>query len=310
MNTLRGTICLWLCLMCAGVECWPKVRLSSRQEKDQGTRTITINFYVDESVNVTEEKVQSYLQSVTWQARNDLESYFLVKGINIKYWKRGVEKEPNLKTALSFDKSDLSAYPDRAISALLAYFEGKNNPDINVLLTDIKLYNGRDILKGYGYSEYQSLCQGVVPMLLAYAPDTPYSSGRMLAELTRDSVNAVVVPYVHNRLGSDFRATMKKYLRKCGKVPEHPGEENPATPPQEKPTDNPDHTETPLPPDTATPPAEPPTPAPPAPQPPAPEPPAPEPSAPEPSEETPSEPGEKPTPPPEPTTTTGVPDYC
>uniref|UniRef100_A0A6B0V8A4 Putative vegetative cell wall protein gp1 n=1 Tax=Ixodes ricinus TaxID=34613 RepID=A0A6B0V8A4_IXORI len=298
MDTLRGTICLWLSLMCAGVQCWPNVRLSSRQEEAE-----------DESVNVTEEKVQEYLQYVTWQARNDLESYFLVKGINIKYWKRGVEKEPNLKTALSFDKSDLSAYPDRAISALLAYFEGKNNPDINVLLTDIKLYKGRDIRKGYGYSEDKTLCQSVVPMLLAYAPNTPYSSGRMLAEMTRTSVNPHNVPYVHNRLG-DFREKMKNYLRNCGKDPEHPGDENAVTPPQEKPTDNPDHTETPPPPDTATPPAEPPTPAPPAPKPPAPKPPAPKPPAPEPSEETPSEPGEKPTSPPEPTTTTGVPDYC
>uniref|UniRef100_A0A147BTT3 Putative vegetative cell wall protein gp1 n=1 Tax=Ixodes ricinus TaxID=34613 RepID=A0A147BTT3_IXORI len=310
MDTLRGTICLWLSLMCAGVQCWPNVRLSSREEEAEGMCTITMNFYIDESVNATQDKVQKYLQTVTWQARNDLKSYFLVDGINIKYWIRTLDQELRLKDALNFDKRNPLAYPDGAINALLASFDGKSNPDINVLLTDIKLYKGNDIRKAYGYSEYKTLCQNVMPMLLAYAPKTPYSAGRMLAEMTRNSVNTDDVPYVHNRRGSDFREKMKNYLRKCGKVPEHPGEENPATPPQEKPTDNPDHTETPLPPDTATPTAEPPTPAPPAPQPPAPQPPPPKPPAPEPSEETPSEPGEKSTPPPEPTTTTGVPDYC
>uniref|UniRef100_A0A0K8R6B2 Putative p32 protein n=1 Tax=Ixodes ricinus TaxID=34613 RepID=A0A0K8R6B2_IXORI len=304
MDTLRGTICLWLSLMCAGVQCWPNVRLSSRQEEAKEIPTITMVFYIDESVNVTEEKVQEYLRTVTWQATTDLESYFLAVGINIKYWIRSLDKEPDLKRALNLDKRNPFAYPDGAINALLSYFEYKSNPDINVLLTNIKLYNGHDIRKGYGYSKDKTLCQSVVPMLLAYAPETPYSAGRMLAEMTRNSVNPHEVPYVHNRLGK-FTENMKSYLSNCGKDPKHPEVDNPVTSPQEKPTDNPDHTETPLLPDTATPTAEPPTPAPPAPQPPPPQPPAPEPS-----EEIPSEPGEKPTPPPEPTTTTGVPDYC
>uniref|UniRef100_V5H9G7 Putative vegetative cell wall protein gp1 n=1 Tax=Ixodes ricinus TaxID=34613 RepID=V5H9G7_IXORI len=302
MDTLRGTICIWLCFICAGVECWSKVRLSSRQEKDQGTRTITINFYVDESVNVTEDQVKSYLQTVTWQARYDLSSYFLVDRINIQYWIR--ELDPALKTALNLDKSRPYDYMDGAINALLSYFDDKNNPDINILLTNITLDNGQNIRKGLGYSKYQTLCQSVVPMLLAYAPYTPYSAGRMLAELVRDSVNPVDVPYVHDRR-RNFTARMEKYLSTCNKGVKRPDGEEPVTPPGEKPTDSTDHTEEPLPPDTATPPEEPPAPTPPAPEPPAPNPPAPEPSA-----ESPSEPGEQPTPPSEPTTTTGVPDYC
>ncbi|XP_029851613.2 protein piccolo-like [Ixodes scapularis] len=314
MNTLRGTICLWLCLMYAGVECWPKVRLSSRQEKDEGTPTITIDFYIDESLNVTENKIKTYLQTVTWQARDDLRSYFLVDGINIQYRIKDLDKEPNLKAALNLDKTYPYKYMDGAIDALLSYFEEKNNPDINILLTGIELYNGDDIRKGLGYSKYQTLCQSVVAMLLAYAPYTPYSAGRMLAELVRDSVNPDNVPYVHTRR-YNFTARMEDYLSTCNNGTMPPGGEEPVTPPQEKPTDSPDHTEGPLPPVTAAPPEETPTPGPPAPetptpQPPAPTPPTPQPTAPEPPSVSPSEPGEKPTPPPEPSTTTGVPDYC
>ncbi|XP_040066326.1 uncharacterized protein LOC115328655 [Ixodes scapularis] len=295
MSTLRGTICLWLCLMYAGVECWPKVRLSSRQEVAKGIPAITMVFYIDDSVNVTDEKVEKYLRSVTWQATDDLEHYFLLNGIDVKYWIRRVEKEPNLKTALSFDKRNRFAYVDGAISTLLAYFERKNNPDINVLLTGIKLYKGYDIRNSYGYSEDKTLCQSFVPMLLAYAPDRPYSVGRMLAELIRNSVNHDNVPYVHNRLARGFKQKMKNYLSTCGRDPQYPEGENPVTPPDVEPTDNPDHTETPLLPNTVTPPVEPPAPSPPAPEPPS---------------ETPSEPGEQPPPPPEPTPTTGVPDFC
>uniref|UniRef100_A0A0K8REM9 Putative p32 protein n=1 Tax=Ixodes ricinus TaxID=34613 RepID=A0A0K8REM9_IXORI len=304
MDTLRGTICILLCLMCTGVECRPKIRLSSRQEKDEGTRTITIDFYIDESVNVTEDKVKTYLQTVTWQARYDLRSYFLVDGINIQYQIIEMDKEPVLKAALKFDKKLPYEYMDGAIHALLSYFEDMSNPDINILLTGIALYNGHNIRKGLGYSKYQTLCQSVVPMLLAYAPHTPYSAGRMLAELVRDSVNPDNVPYVHDRR-RNFTARMENYLSTCNKGGKYPDGDGPVTPPGEKPPETPDHTEGPLPPDTEEPPAEPPAPTPPAPKPPGPEPPAPEPPA-----ESPSEPEEKPTPSPEPTTTTGVPDYC
>uniref|UniRef100_A0A0K8REQ1 Putative p32 protein n=1 Tax=Ixodes ricinus TaxID=34613 RepID=A0A0K8REQ1_IXORI len=311
MNPLCWSTCLWLWFMCTGMECLPKLHLSSRDQYD-GTRTITIYFYIDESVNVTEDKVKEYLRAVTWQAKNDLKSYFLVPEINIQYWIRKLDKEPRLKDALNLDKTFPYRYMDGAIDALLSYFdnkEKKDNPDVNILLTDIKLYNGHDIHKGYGYSKYQTLCQSVVPMLLAYAPYTPYYAGRMLAEMIRSSVNPNNVPYVHNRRGN-FKETMEEYLSTCNNGVIHPDGEEPITPPEEKPTENPDHTEGPLPPVTATPPEEPPAPIPPAPEPPAPQPPAPQPPAPEPTAESPPKPGEQPSPTPEPTTTTGVPDYC
>uniref|UniRef100_A0A0K8RE74 Putative p32 protein n=1 Tax=Ixodes ricinus TaxID=34613 RepID=A0A0K8RE74_IXORI len=67
--------------MCAGVECWPKVRLSSRQEKDEVAASVTILYLIDTTVNATEENVKTFVGFVNKQAEQFLGSFFNLKTV-------------------------------------------------------------------------------------------------------------------------------------------------------------------------------------------------------------------------------------
>uniref|UniRef100_A0A0K8R6G2 Putative p32 protein n=1 Tax=Ixodes ricinus TaxID=34613 RepID=A0A0K8R6G2_IXORI len=314
MDTHRLALFIWLWVVCVCVECLPEVRLSSRQQKE-GQTSITINFYIDVSVNTTKDHVESYLGNVILQAMNDLRSFFALEDVYLYYSINYLMDDPNLQSALTDFKNTDYIYLDRAIDALTAYFIDGNPPDIVCLVTKSGIYNGDDVIKAYGYSKDKTLCEIVVSMLLAYAPSTAGYASRMLAEMIRDSVNPEQVPYVHQRYvpGGSFGETMKEYLRTCNqgfsnhKLPgEHtPPNQGPNTPP-EKPELPPGPPPPPDTPDTKPPPAQPQPPVPPAPIPPVPpvppETPLP-PERPQPPDQSPSKPEEPPTSAPEP-------DYC
>uniref|UniRef100_A0A147BXU1 Putative vegetative cell wall protein gp1 n=1 Tax=Ixodes ricinus TaxID=34613 RepID=A0A147BXU1_IXORI len=303
MNTPRGTICLWLCLMCAGVECWPKVRLSSRQEKDEESATVTILYLVDTTVNAPEEQVKTFLEYVNVQAQQFLQSYFELKTIlnnRTKY----VESDPDLKKLMEQNNNNAFVYTEGTIHNLTSYYTKRTTrPDIVCLVTGRPIYNGDDVYKGYGYFTEKTLCESAVTMLLAYSLERHNDISKMLALMIRDSVNPDVVPHVHHLKYRNLTDSMKNYLSECkgSFEPEEPpeGPAQPSTEKQEVPE--------------TTPPSGPPPP--PGPQPP-PGPPAPPPEAtptvkPEAPKPVPPEIPEEPSSTEGPTSTTTLnPDYC
>uniref|UniRef100_A0A0K8R8A2 Putative p32 protein n=1 Tax=Ixodes ricinus TaxID=34613 RepID=A0A0K8R8A2_IXORI len=310
MDAHHLMLCVWLWLVCAYVECLPKVRLSSRQ-LIEGETPITIDFYVDDSVNATKEQVEDYLRDVILTTTADLQSYFVVDDIQIYYWISYLKEEPALESQLKLQKNTDYIYLDGAIDALTAYFERRNPPDIICLVTKYGIYNGDDVRNAYGYSRDQTLCQTVVSMLLAYAPYEPGNAGRMLSTMIRDSVNPQDVPNVHLQKlpQGSFKDRMKEYLSTCNQGFEHPDPPEDNMPPHPPPGIPPRPPTVPEVPDTQ-PPVYPPHPPPRPPPPPAtpdttpetpPVPPAQPPSPPE----KPPNPTPDATPPAEP-----QPDYC
>uniref|UniRef100_A0A0K8R6T2 Putative secreted protein n=1 Tax=Ixodes ricinus TaxID=34613 RepID=A0A0K8R6T2_IXORI len=264
MNPLSWSLCLWLWFMCTGVECLLKLHLSSRDQYDGGT-TITIQFYVDESVKASEEDVSNFLRTVILQATNDLRNhdYFDVKDINLEY---------RIKHHVDAALEDISQrYTnerymdlDGIIDALTNHFNTYNkygNPDINCLVTNHTINNGDDILKAYGFSRDKTLCKHSVSMLLAYAPYAAYDAGRKFTEQIRDSLDPNDVKYYE-------QDKIKVYLSQCnGSF----GPEDPDVKPPEPPTppvNPPESPDTPVPIPTADTPEVPPPPGPPPPPPP------------------------------------------
>uniref|UniRef100_V5HE58 Putative formin-like 2 n=1 Tax=Ixodes ricinus TaxID=34613 RepID=V5HE58_IXORI len=297
MDAHHLMLCVWLWLVCAYVECLPKVRLSSRQ-LIEGETPITIDFYVDDSVNATKEQVEDYLRDVILTTTADLQSYFVVDNIQIYYWIKYIKEEPGLKLALQSTKNTEYIYLDGAIDALKADFQDQDPPDIICLVTGRQIHNGDDVKKGYGYSTQKTLCETAVTMLLAYNLQHHNHISKMLAEMIRDSVDPKKVPYVHQKC-TNLTDSMKNYLSKCkgSFEPEEPpeGPAQPSTEKQEVP-------ETTPPSGPPSPPGPPPPPGPPAPSPETTttvKPEAPKPEPPQPPET------------PEPTSTsTLTPDYC
>ncbi|XP_042144838.1 acrosin-like [Ixodes scapularis] len=304
MNTLRGTICLWLCLMYARVECWPKVRLSSRQEKDEGAASVTILYLIDTTVNATDENVETFIAYVNTQAEQFLESFFDLKTIlnnRTKY----VKHDPGLKKLMEQNNNGDFIYTDGTIYNLTSYYSSRTRPDIICLVTGRRINNGDDVKKGYGYSTHKTLCETAVTMLLAYNLEHHNDISKMLAEMVRDSVDPKKVPYVHQQF-DNLTDSMKNYLSQCNGSFEQ--EMPPDVPPKPTP-------EAPGTPGTPLPPGPPPPPSPPGPPQPPPEatttaePELPKPNPPQPPvpPETPEAPSstEGPT-----STTTLNPDYC
>ncbi|CAN7942110.1 unnamed protein product [Ixodes pacificus] len=313
MDAHRLMLCIWLWSVSAYVECLPRVRLSSRQQIEGETR-ITIDFYIDDSVNATKEQVDDYLHKVILTTTADLRSYFAVDDIQLYHWITYLEKEPGLENALKSYKNTDYIYLDGAIDALTAYFETRNPPDIICLVTKYGIYNGDDVRNAYGYSKDQTLCKKAVSMLLAYAPYEAGNAGRMFSEMVRASVNPTDVPNVHLRKlpQGSFKDRMEKYLSTCNRGFQHrdpPGDNMPPHPPPETPPGPPDFPEVPDPNPPMHPPPPPPdtTDEPPEVQPQPPLPPVP-PASPVPP---PSQPDKPPNPAPEATTPAEPqPDYC
>uniref|UniRef100_A0A6B0UQI6 Putative lipocalin n=1 Tax=Ixodes ricinus TaxID=34613 RepID=A0A6B0UQI6_IXORI len=124
MDAHRLMLSIWLWLVCAYVQCLPKVRLSSRQQIE-GETPITIDFYIDDSVNATKEEVKDYLRNVILTTTADLQSYFVVDDIQIYYWINYLKEEPALESQLKLQKNTDYIYLDGAIDALTTYFKRK-----------------------------------------------------------------------------------------------------------------------------------------------------------------------------------------
>uniref|UniRef100_A0A0K8RMM3 Putative p32 protein n=1 Tax=Ixodes ricinus TaxID=34613 RepID=A0A0K8RMM3_IXORI len=236
MDAHRLMLCIWLWLVCASVQCLPRVRLSSRQQIEGETR-ITIDFYIDDSVDATEQQVKDYLRTVIFTTTEDLQSYFVVHDIHLPYWIKYIGNEPGLKVALEGTKNTEYIYLDGAVDALKADFQDQDPPDIICLVTNYTISNGDNIQKAYGYSRDHTLCKSVVSMLLAYAPDTAGYAGRMLSEMIRASVNPEEVPNLYHRTSREgsFKDVMKKYLSTCNQGYGHQGPPEDNVPPQPPP---------------------------------------------------------------------------
>uniref|UniRef100_A0A147BGZ7 Putative vegetative cell wall protein gp1 n=1 Tax=Ixodes ricinus TaxID=34613 RepID=A0A147BGZ7_IXORI len=308
MNTRRGTICLWLCLMCAGVECWPKVRLSSRQERDKGAASVTILYLIDTTVNATDENVKTFIGFVNTQAQFFLKDSFQLETIldnRTKY----IKDDRQLEILMKDNNHDPYIYPDGTIYNLTSHFDNKNiHPDIICLVTGYGIYDGGQVRKAYGYSLQKTLCESVVTLIIAYDLYKHNDISQMLARVITDSVNPNKVPHVHQKW-SNLTDSMKDYLSEC--KGSFGLEEPPEGPPQPS-TEKQEVPETTPPSGPPSPPGPPPPPGPPAPPPEAtttvkPEAPKPEPPQPPVPPETPVEPSstEGPT-----STTTLTPDYC
>uniref|UniRef100_A0A147BWX5 Putative vegetative cell wall protein gp1 n=1 Tax=Ixodes ricinus TaxID=34613 RepID=A0A147BWX5_IXORI len=332
MGTPCWSLCLWLWLMYAGVECLPNVRLRSRQEPEvQRPLKITIGFYIDGSVKETESNLITWMQNVKLLVQNDFIEY-LGLPIELSEHVMNVSEEPGLVEELKRKNLDTYMQPDIAIPTLTDFFKSKQRPDIVCLVTTLDITNYNNVIKAYAYSSETTLCDSGVSMVLAYASYlTTHIAKQLYVEILK-SIDPVKVPGVHHSPIDTKLDPLKKYLRGCGK--EFPQPEPPPipTPPSttkepetpEVPPGPPEEPETPetTTPETTTP--ETPTPAPPAPPaPPQPEPtpetttPKPEEPEPEPQPPSPEEPTTTPKPPevppeePEGTTTPApTPDYC
>uniref|UniRef100_A0A0K8RHE5 Putative secreted protein n=1 Tax=Ixodes ricinus TaxID=34613 RepID=A0A0K8RHE5_IXORI len=176
--------------MCTGVECLPKLHLSSR-DQDDGRTTITIQFYIDKSVKANNEDVDKFLKTVIGQATSDLRShdYFNIQDINLEYRIKH-HVDPALEDVLRGYTNPTYMHLDGIIHELTAYFTAHNingNPDINCLVTNHTINNGHEVRKAYGFSQDKTLCERPVSMLLAYAPYAAYHAGRKFTDQIRDS---------------------------------------------------------------------------------------------------------------------------
>uniref|UniRef100_A0A6B0V7Y7 Putative vegetative cell wall protein gp1 n=1 Tax=Ixodes ricinus TaxID=34613 RepID=A0A6B0V7Y7_IXORI len=216
MNTLRWSLCLWLWFMYAGVECWPKLRLLSRNE-DDGPRTLTIGYIVDDSLaSLDERTINNWIEWTTRHTDYYFNSWFNFQ-IKLQYKiinKSLGEKVPVLMLKLKHNKNTDFIDPDEAINTLTEYFKDKKHPDVICLLTNYTISNGDMITKAHGYYTQKTLCERGVSVLLAYSPSYEGYAGSMLADMIKKSANPNEVPNLLFR-GSGYNKEMKNYLRKC-----------------------------------------------------------------------------------------------
>ncbi|XP_040064408.1 wiskott-Aldrich syndrome protein family member 2-like [Ixodes scapularis] len=299
MSPLCWGLCLWLWLMCTGVECVPKINLSSRDQDDAiaDVATVTMNYIVDDNLITDDKKqVEAWLSYVTQKAMVDFQNVFQFT-LNLSYTITYLADRSDLNSRLE-QVGGSYPWPEEAISTLTDYFKGRPHSDIICLVTKKNIDDWSTVRHGYGYYAQDTLCENGLPILLAYATGQEGYSSHMLLSIIINSITPGLGEHVLN-IPSDKLEAVKDYLRKCkngredGSTPISPSE--PVSPPQ-----------------PPAPPNEPAQPAPPE-GPPTASPEDPE-APPQPPPGPPSPPG--PAPPPEaPVTTTTttkapIPDYC
>uniref|UniRef100_A0A6B0V8E0 Putative vegetative cell wall protein gp1 n=1 Tax=Ixodes ricinus TaxID=34613 RepID=A0A6B0V8E0_IXORI len=246
MDTLRWRLCLWLWFMYAGVECWPKLRLLSRNE-DDGPRTLTIGYIVDDSLaSLDEWTIKNWIELITTYTELELYNWFY---FHIKLRSRIIysEEVPLLMSWMKPNKNTPFIYLDGAINTLTSYIMNKKHPDVICLVTNYTISDGDMVTKAHGYYVQKTLCEEGVSVLLAYSPVYEGYAGRMLADMIMNSADPEKVPNLHFRKNG-YREEMKEYLRNCkGSLDlEEPDIYQPETPPPTIPSSK---TEEPAPPE-------------------------------------------------------------
>uniref|UniRef100_A0A147BHV2 Putative actin cytoskeleton-regulatory complex protein pan1 n=1 Tax=Ixodes ricinus TaxID=34613 RepID=A0A147BHV2_IXORI len=211
MNPLCWSSCLWLWFMCTGVECLPKLHLSSRDQYDDSF-TVTINYVIDDSLKPdNEEAVNAWVVWVTQQAMVDFQKVFHFT-LNLSYKITNLEDQGDLKLMLEQNKKQDIIWPDGAISTLTEYFRKKSHFDIICLVTKLKINDGSMVINGYGYHGDQILCEKSLAILLAYAPSEPGYASHTLLSLILKSISSGVSDTVFN-IPSDKHEEVKELLR-------------------------------------------------------------------------------------------------
>uniref|UniRef100_V5GZA6 Putative secreted protein n=1 Tax=Ixodes ricinus TaxID=34613 RepID=V5GZA6_IXORI len=196
MGTPCWSLCLWLWLMYAGVECLPNVRLRSRQEPEvQRPLKITIGFYIDGSVKETESNLITWMQNVKLLVQNDFIDYL---GLPIELSEQiiNASEEPGLVEELKHKNLDTYMQPDIAIPTLTNFFKSKQRPDIVCLVTNLDITNNNNVIKAYAYSSETTLCDSGVSMVLAYASYLTTHIAKQLYEEILKSIDPEKVPNV------------------------------------------------------------------------------------------------------------------
>uniref|UniRef100_V5HAC1 Putative vegetative cell wall protein gp1 n=1 Tax=Ixodes ricinus TaxID=34613 RepID=V5HAC1_IXORI len=240
MNSLRWRLCLLLWFMYTGVECWPKLKLLSRNE-DDGPWTLTIGYIVDDSLaSLDKDTINTWIQSIKTHTEHVLLNWFHFH-IGLHSWIIHYDKVPLLMSWMQSNKNTHFIYLEGAIKTLNNYFKDKKHPDVICLLTNYTISDGGMVTKAHGYSMQQTLCERGVSVLLAYSPGYEGYAGSMLADMIMKSANPQEVPKLHYRQ-SGYREEMKKYLRKCNGslVLEEPDIHQPENPPPPAPPSNPE----------------------------------------------------------------------
>uniref|UniRef100_A0A6B0V7W1 Putative vegetative cell wall protein gp1 n=1 Tax=Ixodes ricinus TaxID=34613 RepID=A0A6B0V7W1_IXORI len=240
MNSLRWRLCLLLWFMYAGVECWPKLKLLSRND-DDGPRTLTIGYIVDDSLaSLDKRTVKNWIQLITTYTEHELYNWFNFQ-IKLRSRIKYSEEVPVLMSRMKSNKNTHFIYLDGAIKTLTDYYKDTKHPDIICLLTNYTISDGGMVTKAHGYYTQETLCEKGVSVLLAYSPSYEGYAGSMLADMIKKSANPQEVPKLHYRQ-SGYREEMKEYLRKCNGslILEEPDIHQPENPPPPAPPSNPE----------------------------------------------------------------------
>ncbi|XP_040066313.2 uncharacterized protein LOC120839965 [Ixodes scapularis] len=184
MSPLCWGLCLWLWLMCTGVECVPKIHLSSRDQDDDLSNvvTVTMNYIVDDNL-ITDDKVQveAWLSYVTQKAMFDFQHIFQFT-LNLSYSITYLAEQSDLNSRLKHIGGSYP-WPQGAISTLADYFSDRKHSDIICLVTKKKLDDWSSVRNGYGYYAQGTLCENGLPILLAYVTGHEGYSSHMLLSI-------------------------------------------------------------------------------------------------------------------------------
>uniref|UniRef100_A0A6B0UXX5 Putative vegetative cell wall protein gp1 n=1 Tax=Ixodes ricinus TaxID=34613 RepID=A0A6B0UXX5_IXORI len=157
MNSLRWRLCLLLWFMYAGVECWPKLKLLSRND-DDGPRTLTIGYIVDDSLaSLDKRTVKNWIQLITTYTEHELYNWFNFQ-IKLRSRIKYSEEVPVLMSRMKSNKNTHFIYLDGAIKTLTDYYKDTKHPDIICLLTNYTISDGGMVTKAHGEFILITIC--------------------------------------------------------------------------------------------------------------------------------------------------------